>query len=51
MARRVVAKVQWHPGELYPRIGFVMTNLSRPGERVVAFYNQRGTADQHIKIL
>ena len=26
-----------------------MTNLSRPAERVVAFYNQRGTAEQHIK--
>jgi hypothetical protein len=20
--RRVIAKVEWHPGELYPRIGF-----------------------------
>jgi hypothetical protein len=47
--RRVVAKVEWHPGELYPRIGFIVTNLSRPAERVVAFYNQRGTAEQHIK--
>ena len=35
--RRVVAKVEWHPGELYPRVGFVVTNLSRPAERVVAF--------------
>lgn len=26
-----------------------MTNLSRLGERVVAFYNQRGTAEQWIK--
>jgi hypothetical protein len=47
--RRVVAKVEWHPGELVPRIGFVVTNLSRPAERVVAFYNQRGTAEQWIK--
>jgi DDE family transposase len=38
-----------HPGELYPRVGFIVTNLSRPAERVVAFYNQRGTAEQHIK--
>ena len=37
--RRVVAKVEWHPGELIPRIGFIVTNLSRPAERVVAFYN------------
>ena len=42
--RRVVAKVEWHPGELYPRVGFIVTNLARSAERVVAFYNQRGTA-------
>jgi hypothetical protein len=47
--RRVVAKVEWHPGELYPRVGFIVTNLARPAERVVAFYNRRGTAEQHIK--
>jgi hypothetical protein len=44
-----VAKVEWHPGELYPRIGFIVTNLARPAERVVTFYNQRGTAEQWIK--
>ena len=48
-ARRVVAKVEWHPGELYPRVGFIVTNLSRPADRVVAFYSQRGTAEQWIK--
>jgi hypothetical protein len=48
-ARRVVAKVEWHPGELYPRVGFIITNLSRPAKRVVGFYNQRGTAEQWIK--
>ena len=47
--RRVVAKVEWHPGELYPRVGFLVTNLARPAERVVAFYNKRGTAEQWIK--
>jgi hypothetical protein len=47
--RRVVAKVEWHPGELYPRVGFIVTNLARPAERVVAFYNQRGTCEQYIK--
>ena len=45
--RRVVAKVEWHPGELYPRVGFIVTNLARPAERVVAFYNQRGTAESY----
>jgi hypothetical protein len=47
--RRVVAKVEWHPGELYPRVGFIVTNLSRPAERVIAFYNHRGTAEQWIR--
>jgi hypothetical protein len=47
--RRVAARVEWHPGQLYPTVGFVVTNLSRPAERVVAFYNQRGTAEQHSK--
>ena len=48
-SRRVVAKVEWHPGELYPRVGFIVTNMTRPPERVTLFYNQRGTAEQHIK--
>jgi len=47
--RRVVAKVEWHPGELYPRVGFIVTNPARSAERVVAFYNQRGTCEQFIK--
>ena len=47
--RRVVVKVEWHPGELYPRVGFIVTNLARPAERVVAFYNHRGTAERYIK--
>jgi hypothetical protein len=29
-ARRVVAKVEHHAGELFPRIGFVVTNLETP---------------------
>ena len=27
-ARRVVAKVEHHQGELFPRVGFIVTNLS-----------------------
>ena len=48
-ARRVVAKVEFHPGELFPRVGFIVTNRTLPNERVLAFYNDRGTAEQHIK--
>jgi hypothetical protein len=47
--RRVVAKVEWHSSELFPRVGFIVTNLTRPAKRVVRFYNQRGTAEQWIK--
>ncbi len=47
--RRVVSKVEFHPGELFPRVGFIVTNRSLPNERVLAFYNERGTAEQHIK--
>ena len=47
--RHVVAKVEWHPGELYPRVGFIVSNLARSAEGIVAFYNQRGTCEQYIK--
>ena len=47
--RLMIAKVEWHPGELYPRVGFIVTNLSRRADRVVAFYNKRGTCEQWIK--
>jgi hypothetical protein len=47
--RRVIAKVEWHPGELFPRVGFIVTNMARPAKKIVAFYNQRGTAEQWIK--
>jgi hypothetical protein len=45
----VVAKVEWHAGELFPRVGFVVTNLRRTPKRVIKFYNGRGTAEQWIK--
>jgi len=47
--RRVVAKVEWHPGELFPRVGFLVTTLTVPDARVFEFYNRRGTAEQYIK--
>ena len=48
-ARRVVAKVEHHAGELFPRVGFLVTNLSLSSRDVVRFYNKRGTAEQWIK--
>ncbi|MBM4002867.1 MAG: IS1380 family transposase, partial [Planctomycetes bacterium] len=41
-SRRVVAKVEWHVGELFPRVGFIVTNLTWRSRNVVKFYNGRG---------
>ena len=48
-ARRVVAKVEFHFGELFPRVGFIVTNFQTLNRAVVRFYNQRATAEQWIK--
>ena len=48
-ARRVVAKVEHHQGELFPRVGFIVTSPSLPSRSLVRFYNKRGTAEQWIK--
>ena len=47
--RRVVAKIQWQAEELFPRVGFIVTNRPDPAPGVVNFYNGRGTAEQWIK--
>ena len=49
VARRVVAKVEFHCDELFPRVGFIVTNLGTSSRAVVRFYNKRGTAEQWIK--
>jgi hypothetical protein len=48
-ARRVVAKIEFHCGELFPRVGFIVTSLETGSRAVVRFYNKRGTAEQWIK--
>jgi len=48
-ARRVVAKVEFHAGELFPRVGFIVTNTQLRNRAVVRFYNQRGQAEQWIR--
>ena len=48
-ARRIVAQVEHHQGELFPRVGFIVTSMSLPSRSVVRFYNKRGTAEQWIK--
>ena len=47
--RRVVARVEWHQGELFPNVGFILTNMSAKAKGVLHFYNGRGTAEQWIK--
>ena len=43
--RRVVAKIECHPRELSPRVGFIVTIRTLHNERVLAFYNDPGTAN------
>jgi hypothetical protein len=45
IARRVMAKVEFHFGELFPRVGFIVTNLETPSRNVVRFHNKRGRAE------
>jgi Transposase DDE domain group 1 len=40
IARRAVAKVEFHAGELFPRVGSIVTNLETPSRAVVRFYNK-----------
>jgi hypothetical protein len=47
--RRVIAKIEHHLGELFPRVGLIVTTLTGTNRAVVHFYNQRGTAEQSIK--
>ncbi len=47
--RRVIARIEWHPDDLFPRVGFIVTNLPMDPEWAVRFYNQRGTAEQYIQ--
>ena len=45
----MVAKVEFHAGELFPRLGFIVTNIKLANRKVVHYYNQRGRAEQWIK--
>jgi Transposase DDE domain group 1 len=48
-ARWVVAKVEFHFADLFPCVGFIVTNLETDSRAVVRFYNKRGTAEHWIK--
>ncbi len=42
MPRRVVAKVESHAGELFPRVGFIVTNLEADSRAMVALTIRAG---------
>jgi hypothetical protein len=46
---RGAGPVEHHLGELFPRVGFIVTTLTGTNRAVVHFYNGRGTAEQWIK--
>jgi len=47
--RRVVAKIEWRRGELFPRLGFVVTNSKLPAGKVIKVYNGRAEIENRIK--
>jgi len=47
--RRVVCKVEWHNDELFPRVGFIVTNSTQPAWKVVKVYNGRANVENRIK--
>lgn len=49
MARRLGAKVEHHAGDQFPRVGFIVTNLTPTNRAAVRFFNKPGTVEQWIK--
>ncbi|MCH7499155.1 MAG: hypothetical protein E2O42_06740 [Nitrospina sp.] len=41
--------MEWHYGELFPNIGFIVTHLNWRSKRGVRIYNKRETAEQWIQ--
>jgi hypothetical protein len=48
-AQRVVFKVEWHVGELFPRVGFIVTNSNTEAKRIITIYNGRAEIENRIK--
>lgn len=46
MARRVVVKVEFHRGEWFPRLSFVVTNFGTSSRALVRFCYKRGIVEQ-----
>ncbi|MGO8784530.1 MAG: transposase [Syntrophobacteraceae bacterium] len=46
---RVVCKIEWHVGELFPRVGFIVTNSYLEAHKVITIYNGRAEIENRIK--
>lgn len=46
--RRVVVKIEWREGEIFPETNFIITNSTEIRRKVYYRYNQRGIAEQRI---
>ncbi len=47
--RRVISKIEWNAGELFPRIGFIVTSSRLAAGKVVKVYNGRAEIENRIK--
>ena len=47
--RRVVCRIAWHESELFPQIGFVVTNSRISVEKVIKLYHHRAEIENRIK--
>lgn len=47
--RRVVCKMEWHMGELFPRVGFIVTNSRLEAKHVILVYNGRAEIENRIQ--
>ena len=44
-----MAKIEGHRGEMFPRIGFVVTNSRLPSGKVIKVYNGRAEIENRIR--
>ena len=47
--RRVICKIEWRSGELFPKVNFIVTNSRLSKAKVVKVYNGRGDVENRIK--
>ena len=47
--KRVVCKIEWHVSELFPRVGFIVTNSYLEAHNVITIHNGRAEIENRIK--